>query len=154
MAVELSREKKNSMQQTIPNTNIVLEWGMREPQPVSADFTELCRHLLALGGQRVVVPPGSIFLKELLERGYAMNGTVKYRRGQQSDCHGNAIRYILRFPTHRMATGFALSDDGLWRRHSWVLSDRGHLIETTIPRLLYFGIVLSPEETTNFIEMA
>lgn len=37
-------------------------------------------------------------------------------------------------------TGFALSNDGIWRRHSWVWSvDTETLYETTCVRDLYFG---------------
>ena len=46
-------------------------------------------------------------------------------------------------------TGYALSDDGLWRSHSWVVTDEV-LYETTVARELYFGIELEEEEALWF----
>lgn len=38
-------------------------------------------------------------------------------------------------------TGYALSDDGLWRQHSWCLdTQENQIIETTESRIAYFGI--------------
>jgi hypothetical protein len=49
----------------------------------------------------------------------------------------------------QIGTGYALSDDGIWRRHSWVLEGK-RLSETTVPRECYFGVVLSPEDSLCF----
>src|SRR5260221_713628 len=32
-----------------------------------------------------------------------------------------------------------VEDDGMWRSHSWLLDEEGHIIETTVPRSLYYG---------------
>lgn len=41
-----------------------------------------------------------------------------------------------------IGTGYALSDDGLWRQHSWGLEADGVVVETTFERRSYVGIVL------------
>ena len=49
-------------------------------------------------------------------------------------------------------TGYALSDDGLWRQHSWLIAKPGRrwtVIETTCRRLLYYGVVLTEEEARH-----
>ena len=48
-----------------------------------------------------------------------------------------------------MATGYALSEDGLWRSHSWGLTqarNRAVIIETTVSRERYFGVMFPAEE--------
>ncbi len=40
-----------------------------------------------------------------------------------------------------IATGYALDADGLWRQHSWVMDKKGRVIETTVRRVAYCGIV-------------
>jgi hypothetical protein len=50
--------------------------------------------------------------------------------------------------TVRLASGHALSTDGLWRQHSWgVVAEDGRIVETTERRVCYYGIVLSNAET-------
>src|SRR5258708_7764341 len=45
-----------------------------------------------------------------------------------------------------VVNGYALSKDGLWRQHSWLVTPEGGLVETTVRRAAYFGAVLAPEE--------
>jgi hypothetical protein len=72
------------------------------------------------------------------------------RRGRPSDCHGNVGRlWIRRKGRIEIATGYALSDDGLWRSHSWGF-EADHVIETTEARELYFGILLAPARAARF----
>jgi hypothetical protein len=49
----------------------------------------------------------------------------------------------------QIVTGYALSDDGLWRRHTWALEGE-RVIETTEPRVLYFGVRLEKEGAARF----
>ena len=55
-------------------------------------------------------------------------------------------------------TGYALSDDGMWRQHSWCICDAGEeyiedsiIIETTEKRLAYFGFIMDEEESEEFV---
>lgn len=62
----------------------------------------------------------------------------KLVRGAPSECHENAAR-LADHLLNRRFTGFALSKDGCWRVHSWVMTPDG-IVETTERRTLYFGI--------------
>lgn len=42
-------------------------------------------------------------------------------------------------------TGYALSPDGLWRQHSWAYGDNLMIYETTVERVMYFGVELSSD---------
>jgi hypothetical protein len=61
-------------------------------------------------------------LQLLLLRGKALDGAVELIPGEERNCHSNSARLwreskeIL-----ALATGYALSEDGLWRQHSWVM---------------------------------
>jgi hypothetical protein len=48
-----------------------------------------------------------------------------------------------------VATGYALSDDGLWRQHSWGMR-RDAIIETTEARVLYFGFLMQEADANSF----
>jgi len=63
---------------------------------------------------------------------------IKCRIG---DCHNNCFRLLQADKIDTIFTGYALSDDGLWRNHSWGLK-KDFLIETTEERLVYLGIQL------------
>lgn len=77
-------------------------------------------------------------------------------RGEPSSCHQNvAALWKARPKTIRIMTGYALSDDHIWRCHSWAIDKySGRLIETTVERDLYYGIRLSAKEAARFAEEA
>jgi hypothetical protein len=58
---------------------------------------------------------------------------------KQSRCHNNCTELFLLNNTIKIFYGYALSDDGLWRNHSWCVNKEGIIIETTVSRLLYLG---------------
>ena len=58
----------------------------------------------------------------------------------QSNCHGNCEKLLNKKLIQNIYSGYALSSDGLWRFHSWGFDFESNLIETTEPRLLYYGI--------------
>src|SRR5882672_7029691 len=76
----------------------------------------------------------------LLKRGFLDDGRLAHlRKMRRSQCHDNSLRLVQKHPNWTMYTGLALSEDGIWRVHSWVTTRRT-LIETTVPRELYFGV--------------
>ena len=123
--------------------------------------TPLEIELLAFAGDRVCLPRGGeTDEKKLLAHGecwYPIG--VKLMVGEQSQCHRNsALMWEANRDKVRIATGYALSDDGIWRQHSWcVTCDRrsgsrgGRVVETTEKRLLYFGVCLSDELADDFL---
>jgi hypothetical protein len=105
--------------------------------------------LLALGGEEIVASPPEILdptVPLLADRGQPMPFPAEVYLMKASNCHGNVVelwRTKKRPGLFGVATGFALFDDGLWRRHSWGVgaSKAGYkIVETTDPRMAYFGI--------------
>lgn len=79
----------------------------------------------------------------LLERAeYWPAPGILFEPGEPSSCHDNVGALYSEEKIDAMVTGFALSDDNLWRYHSWGL--RGDkIIETTVKRLAYWGVVFT-----------
>lgn len=103
--------------------------------------------LLEIGGTEVVPPLGhETGLVPLLCRAEVRSGSGAVREpGRRSDCHANTERILARGATRHGRpvvsgwAGYALSDDGLWRQHSWAMLVDGTIVETTEPRELYVG---------------
>jgi hypothetical protein len=52
----------------------------------------------------------------------------------------------------RIAFGYALAPDGLWRQHSWgVDAEDGRIVETTVRRVCYYGFVLNGVDTLLYL---
>ncbi len=114
------------------------------------EFTRLEQKLLSMGGE-MVVPRWEPDQDMILSRGWLWAGdNIKIVSGVPSNCHGNVAEFWRSNPKrYSIATGWALSDDGLWRQHSWIF-DRCTVIETTNPREKYFGFVLTSLEARQF----
>lgn len=69
---------------------------------------------------------------------------LRVRPGEVGRCHDNVLRLLKAHQLDSAWAGFALSEDGRWRFHSWGLSADGVIIETTLRRLVYWGV---PYET-------
>ena len=116
---------------------------------------QLADRLLVVGGERVVVQFGDqIHLNLAAERGtlQPVPGVVRVRSAR-NECHTNCARLWREHPDrYRLGVGWVL-DDGIWRCHTWLVDKRGRVVETTFPREEYFGVVLDPEETTEFVDV-
>lgn len=109
--------------------------------------------LLAVGGKRCLIPEIEEDLDALLSRGEAVDTAGLYRMlGRPSQCHENSARCWDANRDHAtLMTGYALSDDGVWRPHSWVLDGKGVIVETTEPqRQCYFGFKMTEVEADQF----
>jgi hypothetical protein len=108
----------------------------------AAAWSGLEATLLASGGSAAVVglEPDE-YLVDLLERGRFFDAErAEVALHEQSECHANSGRLWLE--GKGFATGYALSEDGLWRQHSWGVASDDAPIETTETRTAYYGIVL------------
>ena len=111
--------------------------------------------LLDIGGVELVAPAfPDLEIPTLIHAGFLMPGPVVVRAMQRSACHHNVARLWLRRRRTLTAvcTGYSLSDDGLWRQHSWGAC-HGSIIETTILRQKYFGVMLQGESAGMFVSL-
>jgi hypothetical protein len=120
-----------------------------EQQP---DLKVLRGLLLGLGGIDLVAPPGpDADVPVLIDVGFIMAGPVMRRTMQKSESHRN-VAEVWAEKQHELVgigTGYSLSDDGLWRQHSWGLRREG-ILETTVSRLKYFGVLLQYGNADSF----
>jgi hypothetical protein len=147
----------SKLQQTFPPLEPEREALLRERNrcAFAADprLKVLERRLLDLGGLTALLFRPDPDIGRLLERGrYFPCSGARMCRGGDSACHGNAcLLFVESKGCVRIATGYALSDDGLWRQHSWgVTAEDWSVVETTLRRIRYFGFVLSDAEMLVF----
>lgn len=105
--------------------------------------------LLSFGGNEACILEPEEDIDNILEYGQFWFGkNSKMMKGLPNQCHSNSCRLWKSSDnkTHsRICTGYALSKDGIWRQHSWVLNlkaNSNQIIETTIPRIAYFGFIM------------
>lgn len=122
-------------------------------------FEDLEKKLLSIGGIRVVHQPEED-LESILVRGQIFKPkTIKLMPMKPNRCHGNAGIFWKNFSDAngftnvQIVTGWCLSEDDLWRQHSFIyqpISDR--IVETTTKRKIYFGFALDVSESLWFHE--
>ncbi|MCW4017883.1 MAG: hypothetical protein NWF00_04285 [Candidatus Bathyarchaeota archaeon] len=116
---------------------------------IMPNLKSLQNRLLSLGGDWVALQPEPD-LKTLLDKGQIFHGKIISKSLTPCKCHSNCAQLWDKHPKiYRIATGWALSTDGIWRQHTWLLKGKA-IIETTKPRTLYYGIVLRDDEANNF----
>lgn len=78
--------------------------------------------ILTFGGDEVLLNTRDEDAEKVLERGQFFYGSKYMKKGEDCRCHQNAA-YLWDANRGRcqIATGYALSEDGLWRQHSWVV---------------------------------
>lgn len=112
----------------------------------------LREELLSISG-REMVPLKEPDLNRMISEGHKIDPqNVKFIDGNTNECHENsALLYRNNDNVTEIGTGWALSDDGLWRQHSWAMKE-SELIETTVHRTDYYGILLSGGEAEDFVD--
>ena len=114
------------------------------------ELAPLREKLLEIGGLEIV-PRFEEDLQKLLERGVSWGNKVKMTRGYKSQCHSNSAMLYTKNPIrYSIVVGWGLSDDGLWRQHTWIM-DGDIIRESTEKRLAYFGTELNEEECAEFV---
>ncbi len=90
----------------------------------------------------VSTPFEHIDIDKILSEGKLIKAYTMIQEMELGRCHDNCeILYGKKYISN-IYSGYALSDDGLWRFHSWGISANGDIVETTTPRILYYGITL------------
>lgn len=78
----------------------------------------------------------------LLDQGAFQQGeNIKLMLGAPSECHDNVAALIRKNPKWKWVFGLALSKDQCWRVHSWALTTKNRIVETTEKRTVYFGVI-------------
>ena len=127
------------------------------------EFLFLHKVLLHIGGTETVFPDMEEDMHNILCGGTLYAGkNAKLMKGRPSQCHANACELWLANRADNdvsIATGYALSADGYWRQHSWLVhryktntQRRERIIETTEKRLAYFGFEMDEGESKEFCE--
>lgn len=124
--------------------------AMDEAEPGFAKaFYKMEQRLLVHGG-RAVVPLAERLtsISALLERAVVdASSRVQLNVMQESKCHANSAKlWAESLGTVKLMSGYALSNDGLWRQHSWVIDATG-IVETTEVRDAYFGVELTLQDS-------
>lgn len=112
--------------------------------------------LLEFGGEEVCMPPFEEDYDAIMTRGQFFYGNhARLKRGEPNQCHSNSARlWDANRGRCQIATGYALSEDGIWRQHSWVvqpLTVSWRVWETTVKRVAYFGVVFNDAECEAFL---
>ena len=117
----------------------------------NGEYEELKNRLLNIGGEAVVFFDEDIDKDKIITRGESfIHPQIKIMRGAISHCHSNSSEiWSKKQKSRNLYTGYALSIDGIWRQHSWVMEGL-ILIETTIAREAYYGFRMERYEAEFF----
>jgi hypothetical protein len=152
---EICMPKKNTKKRFAalePTRLAFLEKRLSDSLKAMPALRKLRDMLLAVDGLALVPPLRDPDLDAILVNGRVFDGaSARVVPGEPSDCHRNVVLLWATRPEKRqVATGYALSPDGLWRCHSWVMEGK-QVLEATEKRLLYFGVALSIGQLEPFI---
>lgn len=116
---------------------------------------ELRDKLLDFAGESVCLPGCEEDLDNILNYGqFWVGNNIKMMRGEPSQCHANSCNlWEQNKDTTRICTGYALSNDGMWRQHSWLIWHKARsnqIVETTKQRILYYGFVMPYDMCEEF----
>jgi hypothetical protein len=133
--------------------NFLAEW---DKIPKQSDYPQMFEQLQSVllkhGGTSVESAGPDGHVKGIVKFGKVIRPKcIRKHRGKESRCHQNVAELHLAetYEGARIATGYGLSVDDVWRSHSWLV--RGNdIIETTESRVLYFGRVLPMEAALAF----
>lgn len=109
----------------------------------SRHHEDLAVLLLSYGGEEVCMPYDVIQDEDriLTEGVFIYGDNADLIQMTANNCHENSARLCASSTGDlKVMTGFALSDDGMWREHSWVVGE-DKIIETTELREAYFGFI-------------
>lgn len=111
-------------------------------------------YLLEFGGEQVCLPRDEEDLNKIMDFGQLWYGDIAIlKQGLPNACHRNAARLWEIENDIFIATGYALSEDGIWRQHSWCVkssAEKPIIIETTTLRVAYFGFIMTYDESEEF----
>jgi len=120
------------------------ESHLRAHSARTPEWKTLGRRLKAIGGT-VVCATFEEDIQLILDRGKTwvpLQKEIVLIRGEAIRCHDNSILLQEANPHLHLCTGYALSNDGIWRSHSWCFEEQSYrIVETTLKRVAYHGAV-------------
>lgn len=106
-------------------------------------WDELVKKLLSMGGSRVVDQHDPFAPLIHWYGQLTPTDKVDLKVMQPNLCHWNCKKLAKRSKNYAHFYGYGLSEDGLWRAHSWVYDFKHRrILETTEKRLKYFGVII------------
>lgn len=144
------KEKKFWFQDTLED--------MKKMHPsMNSCLFDLRQKLLTFAGEAICFPPYEEDLDNILNYGqFWVGSNAKLMRGEPSRCHANSANlWEQNKEATRICTGYALSEDGMWRQHSWLVwhkSRSNQIIETTAKRIAYYGFVMPYDMCQQFAD--
>lgn len=116
--------------------------------------------LLAIDGESACLPVMEDDYDNIMQYGQIWIGKkhIRMMKGRPSRCHENVCELYLANRDYkggilRIATGYALSTDSMWRQHSWLVLRKARsyqIVETTTKRELYFGFCMTDDMAEDF----
>jgi hypothetical protein len=150
-----TQTKLTSLVSLSPNSHVIWQLNQRVwiaelyqgIKPDDQNNIEIATKLLAIAGKQVIIYTGeqSVMNLALVNNATLMTAEkLRIQKGNPSDCHNNCSKIWSKDPDKfSIVSGFALTaDDQMWRAHTWLLDKNGVIVETTIPRYLYFGEIM------------
>lgn len=135
-----------------PEQKEFLSRRFRDAARTQPELKQLKKILLRFGGTFLVAPPKpDTDIPALLTSGFLTTGPITLKTMRSSSCHQNVAALWRKHKAGIVAigTGYALSEDELWRQHSWGILRDG-ILETTEIRTKYFGLILQGERADHF----
>lgn len=125
-------------------------------RPHVKEMLALKELILPFGGDAISTGFYEDDADQILSRGQLWYGDqTTLMKGRPSRCHQNSCDlWEVNRERTRICTGYALSEDGIWYQHSWLIQQKpkqNRVIETTVERVLYFGFVMTYDECEQFV---
>lgn len=121
-------------------------------EPSTKKERALVEKLGNVGGATVVWLGNEPDAAKIESRGVRVDGKgAKLIEGEPNACHSNTVTLYLAGKVDQIVTGYALSGDNMWRQHTWGLKG-DTVVETTVPRDVYFGFTLTGPEAADFVQ--
>lgn len=159
--------RNNKQVKDFENNPINLEWELYNlsliakrstkdtPIPLVKEFHYVkkhCTNLLSIAGSKVVMPAVEVANHDIsLKSGKLIEfKEIIKKRGQVNACHANSARYWKRNKsTCKLVTGYALLSN-LWISHSWVMTKKNQILDSTIKADKYYGVILNNTQAEQF----
>lgn len=120
---------------------------------IFAKQSDLRKEIGEIMGGRILELESERLLRTGKEQGLIQG--AERMRGEDCHCHSNsALLWEVNKDKTVICTGYALSADGMWRQHSWLIHRKprsNRVVETTEPRILYYGFAMTPELCEEFV---